>query len=78
MYTNQNDIIENFDQVLIPGDLVVMKHIPSPVGIVIEQILYGVPTEEVRWVQVLWPDQGKTLEKARDLSKEIEVANENR
>ncbi len=44
-----------------------MRDLSSPVGIVIEQITYGVPTAELKYVFVLWPDLGKALEKTRDL-----------
>lgn len=59
----------------ISGDLVMLTSGESHIGIVIEQLLHGVPTENPKYVFVLWPDHGKSLEKTRDLiiiSEEIE------
>tara|TARA_E500000331_G_scaffold340341_1_gene371547 strand:- start:2692 stop:2898 length:207 start_codon:yes stop_codon:yes gene_type:complete len=51
----------------LAGDLVRRSSGELHIGIVIEQIVYGVPTENPKYVFVLWPDQGKSLEKIRDL-----------
>jgi len=50
----------------VSGDLVRMRMGYSPVGMVIEQVVTGVPSS-CRYVFVLWPDAGKSLEKIRDL-----------
>ena len=51
---------------MIAGDLVKMRIGYSTIGMIIEQVIFGVPSQ-ASYVFVLWPDAGRSLEKIRDL-----------
>ena len=50
-----------------PGDLVKMKRGYSPAGIVLQRSDRAPDAFSNRYVLVLWPDDGKSMEKVRDL-----------
>lgn len=52
-----------------PGDLVKMNRGYSPVGIVLYVARTAPDSFSNKYVFVLWPDDGKSMEKVRDLEK---------